>query len=33
MSQWLRQRISAPLFKRAFFIGLGVLGGHLLISG
>ena len=31
--QWLRQRISAALFKRCFFIGLAVLGGHLLISG
>ncbi|MHC8322406.1 sulfite exporter TauE/SafE family protein [Pseudomonas sp. GB2N2] len=31
--QWLRQRISAVLFKRVFFTGLGVLGGHLLISG
>ncbi|MEN5091817.1 sulfite exporter TauE/SafE family protein [Pseudomonas protegens] len=33
LGQWLRQRISALLFKRAFFIGLGLLGGHLLISG
>ena len=31
--QWLRQRISALLFKRCFFIGLAALGGHLLISG
>lgn len=31
--QWLRQRISAPLFKRCFFIGLLLLGGHLLING
>ena len=31
--QWLRQRISALLFKRCFFIGLAVLGGHLLING
>ncbi|AEJ15024.1 sulfite exporter TauE/SafE family protein [Pseudomonas shirazica] len=31
--QWLRQRISTPLFKRCFFIGLAALGGHLLISG
>ncbi|TNB92108.1 sulfite exporter TauE/SafE family protein [Pseudomonas jessenii] len=31
--QWLRQRISAVLFKRVFFIGLGALGAHLLISG
>lgn len=33
LGQWLRQRISAVLFKRVFFSGLGVLGGHLLISG
>ncbi|QAY82679.1 sulfite exporter TauE/SafE family protein [Pseudomonas arsenicoxydans] len=33
LGQWLRQRISAMLFKRVFFIGLGLLGGHLLISG
>jgi len=33
LGQWLRQRISAVLFKRVFFIGLGALGGHLLISG
>ncbi len=32
LGQWLRQRINAVLFKRVFFIGLGVLGGHLLIS-
>ncbi|WP_060508734.1 sulfite exporter TauE/SafE family protein [Pseudomonas sp. NBRC 111124] len=31
--QWLRQRISAALFKRCFFIGLAALGGHLLING
>jgi uncharacterized membrane protein YfcA len=31
--QWLRQRISAVLFKRVFFIGLGVLGLHLLVGG
>ncbi|WP_448177204.1 sulfite exporter TauE/SafE family protein [Pseudomonas putida] len=31
--QCLRQRISALLFKRCFFIGLAALGGHLLISG
>lgn len=31
--QCLRQRISAGLFRRVLFIGLGVLGGHLLISG
>lgn len=30
---WLRQRISAALFKRCFFIGLALLGGHLLING
>jgi uncharacterized membrane protein YfcA len=33
LGQWLRQRISAVLFKRVFFVGLGLLGGHLLISG
>ncbi|MBC8994917.1 sulfite exporter TauE/SafE family protein [Pseudomonas sp. N40(2020)] len=33
LGQWLRQRISAVLFKRVFFIGLGTLGAHLLISG
>ncbi len=33
LGQWLRQRISAVLFKRVFFIGLGALGAHLLISG
>ncbi|MHC8304074.1 sulfite exporter TauE/SafE family protein [Pseudomonas sp. PB3P13] len=33
LGQWLRQRISAVLFKRVFFVGLGTLGGHLLISG
>ena len=27
------REISAVLFKRVFFIGLGLLGGHLLISG
>ncbi|MCP5687837.1 sulfite exporter TauE/SafE family protein, partial [Klebsiella pneumoniae] len=31
--QWLRQRISAELFKRCFFVGLAALGGHLLING
>lgn len=31
--QWLRQRISAVLFKRCFFIGLAVLGAHLLFNG
>lgn len=31
--QWLRQRISAQLFRRCFFIGLSVLGGHLLVNG
>lgn len=30
---WLRSRISAALFKRGFFIGLALLGGHLLING
>ncbi|ROL79051.1 sulfite exporter TauE/SafE family protein [Pseudomonas vranovensis] len=31
--QWLRQRISAVLFKRCFFIGLALLGMHLLLNG
>ncbi|BBH48090.1 sulfite exporter TauE/SafE family protein [Pseudomonas sp. KU43P] len=31
--QWLRQCISAALFKRCFFIGLALLGGHLMING
>ncbi|CAK9891411.1 MULTISPECIES: sulfite exporter TauE/SafE family protein [Pseudomonas] len=31
--QWLRQRISAALFKRCFFIGLALLGAHLLLNG
>ncbi|MGV8918185.1 MAG: sulfite exporter TauE/SafE family protein [Pseudomonas sp.] len=30
--QWLRQKISAVLFKRVFFIGLGLLALHLLIG-
>ena len=33
LGQVLRQRISAVLFKRVFFIGMALLGGHLLISG
>ncbi len=33
VGQWLRQRISAGLFKRVFFIGMGLLGLHLLIAG
>lgn len=33
IGQCLRQRISASLFKRAFFIGLALLGLHLLIAG
>lgn len=33
LGQWLRQRISAVLFKRVFFVGLALLGAHLLISG
>ncbi|EGH03869.1 hypothetical protein PSYAE_18310 [Pseudomonas amygdali pv. aesculi str. 0893_23] len=33
LGQWLRQRISAMLFKRVFFIGMGLLGLHLLIKG
>ncbi|TDF82010.1 sulfite exporter TauE/SafE family protein [Pseudomonas sp. H9] len=31
--QWLRQRISAVLFKRCFFVGLALLGAHLLLNG
>ena len=31
--QWLRGRISPALFKRCFFIGLALLGTHLLING
>lgn len=33
LGQWLRQRISAALFKRCFFIGLALLGAHLVING
>ncbi|MBV4480960.1 sulfite exporter TauE/SafE family protein [Pseudomonas khavaziana] len=33
LGQALRQRISAVLFKRVFFIGMALLGTHLLISG
>ena len=33
LGQTLRQRISALWFKRVFFVGMGLLGGHLLISG
>ncbi|WP_332847293.1 sulfite exporter TauE/SafE family protein [Pseudomonas lactucae] len=33
LGQALRQRISAVLFKRIFFIGMALLGVHLLISG
>ena len=32
LGQWLRQRISALLFKRVFFIGMALLGMHLLIN-
>ncbi len=31
--QWLRQRLSALLFKRVFFVGMALLGLHLLIAG
>ena len=31
--QWLRQRISALVFKRMFFIGMALLGAHLMIAG
>jgi uncharacterized membrane protein YfcA len=33
LGQAVRQRISAVLFKRLFFIGMALLGAHLLISG
>lgn len=33
LGQWLRRRISATLFKRVFFIGMALLGVHLLIGG
>jgi uncharacterized membrane protein YfcA len=33
LGQWLRHRISAAVFKRAFFIGMGGLGLHLLMTG
>lgn len=33
LGQVVRQRISAVLFKRVFFIGMALLGGHLLIGG
>jgi len=33
LGQWLRQRISAVMFKRVFFTGLALLGAHLLING
>jgi uncharacterized membrane protein YfcA len=31
--QWLRERISAALFRRVFFVGMALLGGHLLLHG
>ena len=33
LGQVVRRRISAVLFKRVFFIGMALLGGHLLIAG
>ena len=33
IGQLLRQRVSATLFKRVFFVGMALLGAHLLISG
>lgn len=33
IGQWLRQRISAVLFKRMFFVGMAALGVHLFIAG
>ncbi|OZI35073.1 hypothetical protein CAL29_13525 [Bordetella genomosp. 10] len=31
--QWLRHRVSAPTFRRVFFVGVGALGIHLLLAG
>ncbi|ANN66929.1 sulfite exporter TauE/SafE family protein [Bordetella bronchialis] len=31
--QWLRHRVSATVFRRCFFAGIGVLGLHLLLAG
>jgi uncharacterized membrane protein YfcA len=33
LGQAVRQRISALWFKRFFFTGMALLGGHLLLSG
>jgi uncharacterized membrane protein YfcA len=33
LGQVVRRRVSALLFKRVFFIGMGLLGAHLLIGG
>ncbi|MEE4820158.1 sulfite exporter TauE/SafE family protein [Pseudomonas alliivorans] len=33
IGQWLRERISAAVFKRTFFIGMALLGLHLLMKG
>jgi uncharacterized membrane protein YfcA len=33
IGQWLRQRISALLFKRVFFVGMAALGVHPFIAG
>ncbi|MCF5706946.1 TSUP family transporter [Pseudomonas syringae] len=33
LGQWLRARISAVVFKRTFFIGMALLGLHLLMKG
>ncbi|MDB6143514.1 MAG: hypothetical protein JWP80_2558 [Pseudomonas sp.] len=32
LGQWLRHRISAQMFKRVFFVGMGLLGLHFLIG-
>ncbi|NBG89848.1 sulfite exporter TauE/SafE family protein [Pseudomonas sp. 9.1(2019)] len=32
LGQWLRQRISGALFKSVFFIGMALLGMHLLVA-
>ncbi|MFQ6348135.1 sulfite exporter TauE/SafE family protein [Pseudomonas sp. R11F] len=33
LGQVVRQRISAAVFKRVFFVGMALLGGHLLVGG
>jgi hypothetical protein len=33
LGQWLRHRVSPPIFRRAFFLGVAALGVHLLVAG